>query len=206
MAMIRKPYSVAGFFAREHGLSGLQALLTAKDFELTSVFTHRKKPRSEDPERGERDDFKNYESICKLHSIPLFAIDTKSENTKIFEVLEKDPPDLLAVISWRMLISKDILELPRFGGINLHRGELPRYKGGLPILRALEDGQDRICISAHLLTEEIDGGEVIEEVWHPVNYVQTQSLAANVERLKNEINPLFGPLMLRALRQIVSDE
>ncbi|MGM0444334.1 MAG: formyltransferase family protein, partial [Fibrobacterota bacterium] len=129
----------------------------------------------------------------------LTAIDRKADTYCIQKVVQELAPDLLVSVSWRMLIPPSILAIPRFGGVNLHRGFLPRYKGAEPVRRALENGDHEIGITAHVLAEEIDAGEVLAVVRHPVLSGYTHSLHDLTECLKSEITPLFGPLLIEAL-------
>ncbi len=196
-------YPVAALLCRSHGLSAFKALAESKQFDLLFVATHRKKATFEDPSREERDDFKQFVSYAKRFKVPLLLVDRKNDLEDISSELEKRPVDFLVSVSWRMLIPEQHLTKARLGTLNLHRGALPQYAGNFPLHRAIENGETKICISAHILESAIDSGEIICEQWHPINYNSSNSLDENVERLKTEITPHYGPLLLKGLDMLL---
>jgi methionyl-tRNA formyltransferase len=197
---MKRKMTVVGFLARAHGLNGLIHLLASDRYDLVHVFTHRLNPGSEDPARAQREDFGEYKTGCEQNKIPLTSIDSKEEARGIGSLLTRlDGFDFIVSISWRRLIPADQLRLPTIGGVNLHRGKLPEYKGAEPIKQALHHGDDTIVITAHHLSEEIDSGETIGAYTHPVNLNQDVALEANISRLKKELTPHFGPLLIQSL-------
>lgn len=198
--------TVLAFLAREHGLSGLTELIESNRYEPTCVITHRLLPLSEAPQKLQRPDFIDYQRLTAKHEIPLYAIDTKQEQEVIEEALSEIPFDLIASISWRRLIPMKIIQRAALGGVNLHRGRLPDYPGAEPIKQALNHGDKSIAISAHVLTEEYDAGKVLCQVEHPVSLSERLSQTANIDRIKRQITPYFGPLLIQALDIVMSDE
>lgn len=203
LKMVERPYNVVAFFAREHGLNALQSLLNNSQYKIIALFTHRLKPKSEDPSRSIREDYPTYEEIANRHRIPLYAVDSSKEAEEMDSILRTLQFDLIASISWRRLIPEEHLKLPLFGGVNLHRGKLPDYAGKEPIKHALENGEETIEITAHILEPEIDGGKVLAVQKHPVCYQKDKTIDENVFRLKKEITPYFGPLLLDSLNRLV---
>jgi methionyl-tRNA formyltransferase len=196
--------AVVGYFARAHGLAGLRALFDCERYRVAAIVTHRRFPKSEDPERSERPEFAEYSALAATHAVPLFAVDSTAAQAEAVAALDRLRFDLIAAISWRRLLAPRQLAQPRLGGVNLHRGALPRYAGAEPVLRALRDGAREIEICAHVLTSEIDAGEVLARVRHPTRAFPGESLEAQAERVKREITPLFGPLLVEALDILVS--
>ena len=201
---MKKKYSVVGFLAREHGLNGLNSLVNSDTYNTICVFTHKLKPKSQDSNRSVREDYSEYESLCRNNNIPLYAIDSKKEAIKIDEILlELKDFDFIASISWRRLIPVNQLNMPKIGGVNLHRGKLPDYAGAEPIKQALNNGDHFVFITSHILAEEIDCGETIATYKHPANFNNNESLYENIERLKFELKPHFGPLLIKSLDTMV---
>ena len=199
----RAPYAVVGYLARDHGLSGLQALLQSDRYTVVGLFTHRLLPRSEDPQRGERPEFSQYQQLCQQHDVPLWSIDNREEVGQIGAALADLKIDLNVSISWRFLIPPEHLALASMGGVNLHRGRLPQYAGAEPVKRMLLDEVADACISAHVLDVEIDAGEVLQEVTHTLTCGQDLPIADQVEQVKRDLTPYFGPLLIDALGTMV---
>jgi methionyl-tRNA formyltransferase len=197
-------YRTLCYFAREHGLAGLRSLLEDERFQPVCLLTHRRLPAAEDPERGERPEFKSYVALAASTGLVLFAVDSRAEREAIVPVLRGLDVDLIASISWRMLITPPELESARYGGVNLHRGRLPDYAGAEPIRQALVHGDTMITITAHRLNQEIDRGEVLVSVEHPAARLAGETIEERIGRLKREITPLFGPLLIRALERCVA--
>ena len=59
----------------------------------------------------------------------------------ILQVLEKLDPDIIVVAAFGQIIPKSILELPKYGCINIHASLLPKYRGAAPIQQAVIDGE-----------------------------------------------------------------
>ena len=196
--------TVIAFLAREHGLNGLQALLNSTRYRLLALATHRLLPKSEDIHRSERVEFAEYRALTERYEIPLFTIDYTSEQQKFEEYLKQISFDLIASISWRRLIPSTILCQAKLGGVNLHRGKLPHYPGAEPIKQALLNGDSSIYISAHVLTDIIDGGRVLYDYQHIVSEeLKELSLDMKIARLKQELTPYFGPLLIQAMDELV---
>jgi len=196
-------YKVVGFLAREHGTNGVKHMIESDRYDPVYIFTHRRYPASEDPHKAQREDYPEIQSLCDTHNVPLCSIDSKKEALTIDDVLHSVGEfDFMASISWRRLIPENQLAMPGIGGINLHRGRLPAYKGAEPIKQALHNNDIAITITSHLLSEEIDSGETIAIYEHPVNFDTDCSLNENISRLKRELTPHFGPLLIRALNHM----
>lgn len=193
---------VVALLARQHGLSGLQALLHAPHLEVVAIATHRRLPSSEDPRRPERPDYPLYLALATSRRIPLITVDSSVEQMALEKVLHEVDYDLLVSISWRRLIPFWAIQKAHIAGVNLHRGRLPSYAGAEPIKRALSHGDHVITITAHFLDEQIDQGKTICTYDHLVNYHTKETLEENVDRLKRELTPYFGPLLLRAIDRV----
>ena len=200
--MSERPLNVGCYVARAHGLAGLRAVLGSERYRVACVMTHRRKARFEDEARAERPDFADYRALTEAYGVPLWTVDSRRARDGLATRLAPLGLDLLLSISWRMLITAEELATARLGGVNLHRGRLPECAGAFPIAQALERGDSEVVITAHVITSEIDGGPVLATGSHPITERPGETSEAQVERLKGEITPLFGPLALRALGEL----
>jgi len=187
--------TVVGFLSRPHGFNALSGLVDSSNFRLLKVFTHKLKPKSQDKNRGVRDDYKLFETLCAKNDIPLVAIDSKNQ-----PVVDVPDCDYIVEVSWRYLIPPQITKKARRAAFGIHRGKLPDYGGAEPIKQALQNDEREIILSAHYLESQIDAGKVITTISHPVNYVSGCSLDENIQRLRDKITPLFSQLMFKTFR------
>jgi methionyl-tRNA formyltransferase len=115
------------------------------------------------------------------------------------------PFDFIFSVSWAFLVPLDVLALPRIAPINQHRGKLPDYPLGAPVVQALKNGDDTIILSTHRMNEVYDEGEMLIETPHPANYEEHQSFEDNVERIKRELLPLYPQAMRAAVRKLTGE-
>jgi methionyl-tRNA formyltransferase len=81
----------------------------------------------------------------------------------VVEMLAGYRPDLLLVFGFNWRLPPEVLELPRFGVLNIHPSALPRYRGPSPVLRAVRNGDPSIGITVHRMCEEIDAGPLLAQ-------------------------------------------
>ena len=182
--------TIVAFISRPHGYNTLCGIIDESDYKLLKVYTHKLKPKSEDPDRAEREDYQLFVEKCKENKIPLEVIDSKSQS-----ITNVPHCDFIIEISWRYLISEEIINKSSILGFGVHRGKLPEYAGSEPIKQALIKNENEIILSAHHLAEKIDLGRTICTLSYPVNYDISKTLEENIQRLRDEITPLFSDIV-----------
>lgn len=190
------------FLARPSGLRCLEALVSESTYHVIALFTHKKKPKSEDVDRGVRTEFHRFQEVAARHSIPLFTIDTKNENETLASLEDLPDFDYLLSCSWRYLIPMSLVNRARIGSVNLHRGKLPEYKGTEPVKRMLQDNVGFVTLTAHVMIEEIDAGKILGEISMPATCANGESIEAAAERLKKTLEPHYPKLMMQALKKL----
>ena len=70
--------TIVGFLSRPHGFNVLNSIIDSRDYKLLRVYTHKFNPKSQDPLRSERYDYRLFEEVCKKYEIPLVHIDSKN--------------------------------------------------------------------------------------------------------------------------------
>ena len=81
---------------------------------------------------------------------------------EVFNKLKNTDPDLILVVAYGLLLPKDILELPKFGCVNIHASLLPRWRGASPMEHAIMSGDKNIGISYMEMSQGLDEGPVYE--------------------------------------------
>ncbi|XID96108.1 methionyl-tRNA formyltransferase [Paenibacillaceae bacterium WGS1546] len=77
-------------------------------------------------------------------------------------------PDLIVTAAYGQILPKSVLELPRFGCVNVHGSLLPRYRGGAPIQRSIIDGEKTTGVTLMYMAEGLDTGDMIAKVEVPI--------------------------------------
>ena len=70
-------------------------------------------------------------------------------------------PDLILSVLAGEIFKKDVIKIAPLGILNVHTGQLPKYKGLMPTFWALKNNEPKIGISTFLVNEVIDGGKVL---------------------------------------------
>lgn len=187
--------SIVAFVSRPHGFNILSSLVKSKDYSLLAVYTHKLNPKSQDPSRSIRSDFPLFEKICKGNGINLRTLDSSKKEIEDFPNC-----DFIVEVSWRYLIPEKITKLAKLGVFGIHRGKLPEYAGAEPIKQAISNNEKEVVLSAHYLELKIDQGDVICTMTHPINFDSRVSIETNIQRVRDEITPLFSKIMFKTLK------
>ena len=139
----------------EFSLPTLEALIENK-FNVVSVYTQ---PPTKS-KRGQKINVSPIEEFSKKNKINFKnPINLNSdEELKIFKELS---PDIVVVVSYGQIISKNFLNITKFGFINIHASLLPKWRGAAPIQRAIMNGDKKIGVSIMKIEEKLDSGPVL---------------------------------------------
>jgi len=96
------------------------------------------------------------------YGIPVYQPRKVSSLTYV-KIIRKINPDIIFSISWRQMLSKEILEIPKMGCINLHGSLLPKYRGFSPVVWAIINGEEKTGVTLHYMTEKPDAGDIIAQ-------------------------------------------
>ena len=138
----------------EFALSGLKTIY--KNFNLIGCYTQPSRPSG----RGQKISHSPVKNFCIQNNIPVFTPENFKEGSEI-DRLKKINCDVLVVAAYGIILSKDILKIPRFGALNIHASLLPRYRGAAPIQRAILAGEKKTGITIMQMNEKLDAGEII---------------------------------------------
>ncbi len=126
------------------------------EYDIVSVFTKIDKPNM----RGKKIKFTPVKEYALEHNIPVYQPNTlKSEETQ--NLIKELNPDLIVVVAYGKILPKEIIEMPKYGVINVHSSLLPKYRGAAPINAALIHGEEESGVSIMYIAEELDAGDVI---------------------------------------------
>jgi methionyl-tRNA formyltransferase len=95
------------------------------------------------------------------HGIEVVQPEKIKNNLELRERLEKIAPDAILVVAYGRIIPQWMLELPRFGNINLHGSLLPKYRGAAPIQWAVANGETVTGVTTMVLEAGLDTGPML---------------------------------------------
>ena len=85
----------------------------------------------------------------------------KARDEDFVAELKEMEPDVIVVIAYGQILPKEILELPKYGCINVHASLLPKYRGAAPIQWALINGDKVTGVTTMLMNEGLDTGNIL---------------------------------------------
>ena len=91
------------------------------------------------------------------------------KDAEITEKIREINPDLIVVVAYGKIIPKEIIDIPKYGIINVHSSLLPKYRGASPIHSAILNGDKETGVSIMYIEEELDAGDVILKEYCEIN-------------------------------------
>lgn len=138
------------------GNSALEALTEHAQISLAAVFTSKRRERS----------FPYYHCDHLYEAAGRKGIDVyeglRINEASTFEIIRSLCPELIVVCTFNQIITSEIIQLPKYGAINVHPSLLPQYRGPTPTVWALLNGEEKTGVSVHLIENEaIDSGRIL---------------------------------------------
>jgi methionyl-tRNA formyltransferase len=100
--------------------------------------------------------------------IPVLQPGRLRRQPEAIEELRQLAPDLMVVAAYGQILPKTVLEIPRYGCVNVHASLLPAYRGASPISAAILDGLERTGVSIMLMDVGMDTGPVLAQAKQPI--------------------------------------
>ena len=117
--------------------------------------------------------------LALAHQIPVFQ-PQKMRDGQALEILQQLQPELIAVVAYGKLLPKEILELPKYGCINVHGSLLPKYRGAGPIQWSIIDGEKTTGVTTMYMGEGLDTGDMILKKETPIRENETMGSCTTV--------------------------
>lgn len=131
----------------------LQALLDS-GHDVVTVVTH---PKSEHAYEKIWSD--SVADLAEKHGIPVIIRNRPDD--ELVDCLKEVAPDIIVANNWRTWMPPEIYNLPVHGTLNIHDSLLPAYAGFSPLIWALINGEPEVGVTAHLMDEELDAGDIV---------------------------------------------
>lgn len=119
----------------EFAVPSLEKLI--KKYEVLAVLTQPDKPKG----RGKKMAYSEVKEVAVRENIPVYQPIKLKEDRELIEKLKEMKPDFIIVVAFGQILTKEILDIPKYGCINLHGSLLPMYRGAAPINWAVIKGE-----------------------------------------------------------------
>lgn len=129
----------------------------AKKYEVVAVVTQQDRPKG----RGHKMQYTPVKEKAIELEIPVYQ-PKRVKDHEFVDILKTLKPDVIVVIAFGQILSKEILELPKYGCINVHASLLPKYRGAAPIQWAVINGDKKSGVTTMYMAEGLDTGDIID--------------------------------------------
>ena len=139
----------------DFSVAPLEAILQA-GHEVTAVVTQPDKQKG----RGKEVQMTPVKECALKHGIPVLQ-PVKIKEPEAVAELKKYSADIFVVAAFGQLLTEEILNMPKFGCINIHASLLPAYRGAAPIQRVIINGEEKTGVTIQQMAKGLDTGDML---------------------------------------------
>ena len=145
----------------------LEALIEA-GHEVVLAVTQPDKPKG----RGKEMQYTPVKECALKYNIPVYQ-PVRVREAECIEELRKYPADIMVVVAFGQILPKEILEMCKYGCVNVHASLLPKYRGAAPIQWSIIDGEDVTGVTTMQMNEGLDTGDMLLKIEIPIEDKET---------------------------------
>ena len=134
-----------------------------KEHEVVAVITQPDKPQG----RNRKLVPTPVKVKAQAYDIPVYQ-PVKIREEESVQMIRDYNPDVIVVAAYGQILPESILNIPKYGCINIHASLLPKYRGAAPIERAIIDGEVMTGVTTMYMEKGLDTGDMIEKVEVPI--------------------------------------
>jgi len=189
-----KPLNIVFAGTPEFTIPALDALY-ASPHHLVAVYSQPDRPKG----RGRKLMPTPSKAWAEAHNIPVFQPVNFKDETAVAE-LRALKPDVMVVVAYGLILKREVLDIPKFGCINIHPSLLPAWRGASPIQSTLLHGDTKTGVCIMQMDEGMDTGPVLDIAHYDIP-AQTTS-----QMLHDTLAKLATAPLLKVLDKIASSE
>jgi len=174
-------------------LPSLRELIAQPDFQIAGVVTQPDRPRG----RGKEVASSPVKEAAVSVGIPVYQ-PQKIRAEESYEYFRNAAPDVVVIIAYGQIIPARLIEIPRFGWINLHGSLLPKYRGAAPIHWAIASGETCTGLTTMRIDSGLDTGPML------LKYETEIAPDETAPELYARLAEAGAPLMVETLRGVAS--
>ncbi len=156
-------------------------------------------------------------------NIKVYQPQSVKDDKEFIDEIRKLNPDIICVVAYGKILPKEILDIPKFGCINLHGSILPKYRGSAPIQWSILNGDKKTGVTTIYMNEKMDAGDIIlkeeveigeydttGELWKKLSNIGADLLLETVNRIEKGTAPripqekefTIAPMLSREMSKI----
>lgn len=167
--------------------------LNEAGFNIVGCFTNPDKPSG----RGMKLKASAVKEYAVENNIPVFQPKKLRKNEEVLETLKELNPDVIAVVAYGKILPKEILELPKYGCVNVHGSLLPKYRGAAPMQWSIINGEEKTGITTMFMDIGMDTGDMLltEEIEIKDEY--------NLESVHDKLMVIGAKLLVKTIDSVI---
>ena len=130
-------------------------------------------------------------------NIPVFQVEKVKKNVEFIEKIRSLKPDVIVVVAFGQILPMELLEIPRYGSINVHGSLLPQYRGAAPIQWSIINGDEYTGITTMYMDAGMDTGDMILK--EKIKIEDDDNFGTLYEKMKK----LCGKMIVETLEKVV---
>lgn len=139
----------------DFAVPSLEALI--EKYGVEAVFTQPDRPKG----RGKKMAFSAVKEVAVKHNIKVFQPEKLKDDREAIEYLKELKPDFIIVVAFGQILTKEVLDIPKYGCINLHASLLPMYRGAAPLNWVIINGEKKSGNTTMLMDVGLDTGDML---------------------------------------------
>ena len=180
----------------DFAVESLSAIYNA-GHEILGVVTNPDKPKG----RGMKMIASPVKEFAVEHNLKVYQPIKIKKNEEFYNEMYNLKPDLFCVVAYGKILPNDILEIPKYGAINVHGSLLPKYRGAAPIQMAVINGDEETGVTTMFMDAGMDTGDIIlsekvkigddettGELWDRLSKIGARLLVKTLEKIEKETN------------------
>jgi methionyl-tRNA formyltransferase len=182
------------FGTPEFAVPSLRALVE-QGYRVSGVVTQPDRAKG----RGRKVGFGPVKGFALEYGLEVLQPEKTSER-QFGETIRLKNPDLLIVVAFGQILKRAVLEIPRWGAINIHASLLPKYRGAAPIQWAVLNGETETGLTAMRMDEGLDTGPILLQEHTPILPDETAG------HLHDRLASLSGEFIIETLRGLIANQ
>ena len=157
-------------------------------YNILSVITQPDRPKG----RGRKIGHSPIKAEALKHGISIIQPENLNDE-EVLSTIKKMSPDIFIVVAYGLILKRSVLSVPKFGALNIHASLLPKYRGAAPINWTIFNNEKETGLSAMLLDEGMDSGDVLLTEKLSVDLTETAG------QLHDRLMAISGEFILKVL-------
>ena len=168
----------------------LEKLNSDNDIEISYVVTKEDKKSN----RGQKINFSEVKKKALELNLNILQPAKIKEDREVIDKIKEASPDFIVVVAYGQILSKEILDIPKYACINGHASLLPKYRGASPIQSAILAGDKISGTTTMLMDVGLDNGDILEQEKIIIDEKETS------DTLFNKLSFVTADLILHTLK------